>query len=292
MGTINGMDRQERDEHRSKHKQHRHHRHRPRHRDGNVIQPSGSGHMSPDRCDISLAPSVLFEQASCDRRTACHSSCTVYLGLSFAAVLHTTHNYSWNQPRIGVQSFDQCVPGRSVTWVSRHLPMPASVTMLHSVINSTPFPMAAVVDVALRGLLTAPRHPDMYPCRTTRQWTHSPQMAAQVKPFFLGPFPATTHPPRVKGPTPGMPKRGSRHRCSCLRGMTGVMTGMSQRSSNPQTYMVPSLLNLGRARGRASPGSPQHKRQLSIACLGCPCFQTAAKTKMIYRCLAAQACVQ
>ena len=54
MGTINGMDRQERDEHRSKHKQHRHHRHRPRDRDGNVIQPSGSGHMSPDRCDMFL----------------------------------------------------------------------------------------------------------------------------------------------------------------------------------------------------------------------------------------------
>ncbi|KAL0037093.1 hypothetical protein WJX77_012595 [Trebouxia sp. C0004] len=49
MGTINGMDRQERDEHRSKHKHHRHHRHRPRDRDGNVIEPSGSGHMSPDR---------------------------------------------------------------------------------------------------------------------------------------------------------------------------------------------------------------------------------------------------
>ena len=52
MGTINGTDRQERDEHRSKHKHHRHHRHRPRDRDGNVIEPTG--HMSPDRCDMSL----------------------------------------------------------------------------------------------------------------------------------------------------------------------------------------------------------------------------------------------
>ena len=52
MGTINGTDRQDRDEHRSKHKHHRHHRHRPRDRDGNIIEPSGSGHMSPDRCDM------------------------------------------------------------------------------------------------------------------------------------------------------------------------------------------------------------------------------------------------
>ncbi len=164
-------------------------------------------------------------------------------------------------------------------------------TMLHFVINGIPFPMAAVVDVGLQGLLTAPRRPDMYPRHTTRQWTHSPQMAAQVRPFFLGPFPATTHPPRVKGATPGMPNPGSRHQCNSLRAMTGVMTGMSQPSSNPQTYMVPSL-GRGRARGRASPGSPQPKRQLSSVCLGYPRFQTAAKMKMIYRCLAAQACVQ
>ena len=155
--------------------------------------------------------------------------------------------------------------------------------------------MAVVIDVGLQGQLTVPR-PDMYPRHTTREWTHSPQMAAQVKSSFLGPFLATTHPPRVKGATPGMPNPGSRHQCNNLRAMTGVMTGMSQPSSNPQTYMVPSLLNLarvrGRARGRASRGSPQPKRQVSSMCLGYPCFQTAAKTKMICRCLAAQACVQ
>ena len=154
--------------------------------------------------------------------------------------------------------------------------------------------MAAIVDVDLQGLLIAPRRPDMYPRHTTRQWTHSPQMVGQVKPFFLGPFPATTHPPRVKGRTPGMPNRGSRHQCSSLRAMTDVTTGMSRPSSNPQTYMVPSLLSLGRGRARGSPppGSPQHRRQLSNVCLDYPCFQTAAKTKMTCRCLAAQACVQ
>ncbi len=162
----------------------------------------------------------------------------------------------------------------------------------YPVIIGSPVPMAAFVDVDLQGLLIAPRLPDMYLRHTTRQWTHSPQTAAQVKLFFLGPFPATTHPPRVKGATPGMPNPGSRHQCNSLRAMTGVMTGMSQPSSNPQTYMGPSLLNLGRARGRASPGSPQHKHQLSSVCLGYPRFQTAAKMKMIYRCLAAQACVQ
>ena len=177
--------------------------------------------------------------------------------------------------------------------------MLASVTqydIAYSVSNGSPVPMAAVVDIGLQGLLTAPPPPDMYPRRTIRQWTHSPQTAAQVRPFFLGPFPATTHPPRVKGPTPGMLNPGSRHHCNSLRRMTGVTTGMSQPSSNPQTYMVPSLLNLarvrGRARGRASRGSPQPKRQVSSVCLGYPCFQTAAKTKMICRCLAAQACVQ
>ena len=97
MGTINGMDRQH-DEHRSKHKHHRQHRHRPRDRDGNVIEPGGSGHMSPDRCATSLALAGLFEQTRCDRRTTCYSSCTVYLGFSFAAALCTMHNYSWNQP--------------------------------------------------------------------------------------------------------------------------------------------------------------------------------------------------
>ena len=132
-------------------------------------------------------------------------------------------------------------------------------------------------------LLGMYHHPTINP----QQRAPMPMGGALAKPCFLAPSPATT-PHLSEGPHPCSGSRVHTNSHMVLRkGMTGVTTVMLCLSSSQVCERTPM-----RQQGRALPGIPRGKPQLSSQLrLAYLCYQTAAKTKMTYLCLAARACV-
>lgn len=125
-------------------------------------------------------------------------------------------------------------------------------------------------------------HPTINP----QQRPPTPMGDALAKPCFLAPSPATTpHLSEGLHPCSGSRAHTNSH-MDLHKGMTGVTTVMLYLSSSQVCERT--LMRQDGALPGIPRGKPELSSQLRLASL---CYQTAVKTRMIYLCLAARACV-
>lgn len=190
-GPMDGMDRRERDEHRSKHK-HRHHKHRHRDRDGDGMDPADQppNDVSPNRWMSSTPSRVVSIESTAQSYCASHPG-GLQSNVGFRRqLIHTCLHYlpRCNRRQMGNAQATTCTSFYAAlfcSWVHQTHANGFVVTL---------FPQLWLLLPGMQGLQIVLHLPDMYPHPMTSQWTHRPQMAGQAKLSFLGLLLATTHP--------------------------------------------------------------------------------------------------